>query len=189
MRFTLKRSLREPSCCSLLVVNGGAGLRRRSFFSMLRTAQSAFSSAATIFLDSSSLGTSVFSSPRPMKRASKAGGLPPARCASIVQYSFVSNALTSRSRSTIKRRATVWTRPADNAVQHAPCLLRIDEIAVNFARMPESFLYSFLGNFVEGDAVDRYSALFLLLAAAIDQLFGKVRRNGFAFTVRVRRQV
>ena len=36
-RFTLKRSLREESCCSLLVVNGGVALRRRSFFSTLRT--------------------------------------------------------------------------------------------------------------------------------------------------------
>jgi len=32
VRFTLKRSLREESCCSLLVVKGGVALRRRSFF-------------------------------------------------------------------------------------------------------------------------------------------------------------
>ena len=60
-RFTLKRSLRDASCWSLLVVNGGAALRRRSFFSMSRTAHSAFSSAAVIFSASSSLGIAVFS--------------------------------------------------------------------------------------------------------------------------------
>jgi len=52
----------------------GAALRRRSFFSMLRTDHSAFSRAEVIFLDSSSFGPRVFSSPRPIKRASKAGG-------------------------------------------------------------------------------------------------------------------
>ena len=56
VRFTLKRSLREESCCSLLVVNGGAALRRRSFLSTERTIQSAFSSAARIFSASSPFG-------------------------------------------------------------------------------------------------------------------------------------
>src|SRR5208282_3764463 len=53
--LTLKRSLREESCCSLLVVNGGVALRRRSFFSTERTTQSAFSSDRRIFSASSPL--------------------------------------------------------------------------------------------------------------------------------------
>ena len=113
VRFTLKRSLREESCCSLLVVNGGVALRRRSLRSTVRTSQSAFSSATRILSASSPFGISIFSSPLPRKRASKAGGLAAARCASMVQYSSFSNALISRSRSTISRRATVCTRPAD----------------------------------------------------------------------------
>src|ERR1035437_6174008 len=87
VRFTLKRSLREESCCSLLVVKGGAALRRRSFLSTDRTTQSPVSRAARIFSASSPLVTSTFSSPLPTKRASKAGGLLAARCASMVQYS------------------------------------------------------------------------------------------------------
>ena len=34
MRFTLKRSLRDDSCCSVEVINGGTGLR---FFSRVET--------------------------------------------------------------------------------------------------------------------------------------------------------
>src|ERR1700686_4411703 len=113
VRFTLKRSLRDESCCNLLVVNGGVALRRRSFFSAERTTQSAFSSAARICSACSPLVTSIFSSPLPRNRASNAGGLAAARLASIVQYSFFSKALMSRSRSTIKRSATVCTRPAE----------------------------------------------------------------------------
>ena len=56
----------------------------------------------------------IFSSPLPRNRASNAGGLLAARCASMVQYSFFSNALISRSRSTINRSATVCTRPAES---------------------------------------------------------------------------
>ena len=78
-RFTLKRSLREASCWNLLVVNGAAGLRRRSRVSTDATLQSAFSSAVLIFSASSPLGMGVFSSPMPMKRASNAGGFWPCR--------------------------------------------------------------------------------------------------------------
>ena len=113
-RFTLKRSLREASCWNLLVVKGAAGLRRRSRLSTERTDQSAFSSAALIFSASSPFVIGVFSSPMPINRASKAGGLAAARCASIVQYSSLTNALISRSRSTMSRSATVCTRPADS---------------------------------------------------------------------------
>src|ERR1035438_535932 len=106
-RFTLKRSLREASCWNLLVVNGAAGLRRRSRLSTERTLQSAPSAAALILAASSPFVMGVFSSPIPMNRAAKGGGLAACKWASIVQYSFLTNALMSRSRSTIRRRATV----------------------------------------------------------------------------------
>src|SRR5258706_4841541 len=93
VRLTLKRSFRDESCCSLLVVNGGVGLRRRSFFSAERTTQSACSSAARIFSASSPVVTSIFSSPLPRKRASNAGGFGPARLGAIVHDSFFLNAL------------------------------------------------------------------------------------------------
>ena len=47
VRRTLKPNWREASCCSLLVVKGAVGLRRRSFFSTFCTDHLAFSSAAT----------------------------------------------------------------------------------------------------------------------------------------------
>jgi hypothetical protein len=53
--------------------------------------------------------------------------------------------------------------------------------------MLEGFLHGFFGDLVEGHAVDRNPAFFLL--AAIDELFRQVRGNGFAFAVRVRRQI
>src|ERR1700761_6873402 len=37
VRFTLKTSCREASCCSLLVVNGAVALRRRSLRATART--------------------------------------------------------------------------------------------------------------------------------------------------------
>ena len=76
-------------------------------------AASARSSATLIFSASSPLVIGVFSSPMPTNRASKAGGFPAAKCASIVQYSSLTNALISRSRSTMSRKATVCTRPAE----------------------------------------------------------------------------
>src|SRR5881227_2873801 len=207
VRFTLKRSLRAESCCSLLVVNGGAALRRRSLRSTVRTSQSAFSTAARIFSASSPFGISIFSSPLPRKRASNAGGLLAARCASMVQYSFFSNALISRSRSTISRRATVCTRPADKprrtlsqqwrnliadeTIEHAPCLLRVHKIFVNISRVLESLLHGALGNLVKGHAADALGFFFPLLLGfgAVAQLVSQVSSDGFAFAVRVRRQI
>ena len=74
--------------------------------------------------------------------------------ASIVQYSRAVKAWISRSRSTTRRTATDWTRPADRpertlrhmqraervadqAVHDAPRLLRVHEVHVDVARMAE----------------------------------------------------
>src|SRR5439155_82640 len=123
VRLTLKRSLREESCCNLLVVNGGAAFRRRSFFSTLRTSQSAVSSAVRILVAASSFGTSIFSSPLPRKRASNAGGLGPARLASMVQYSFFSFLISLR-RQVLRRGAQRWPRlrgPGQARDKSYPC--------------------------------------------------------------------
>ncbi len=209
-RFTLKRSLREASCWNLLVVNGAAGLRRRSRFSTERTLQSAFSTAVLIFSASSPLVIGVFSSPMPTNRAAKLRRLRvPAGLASIVQYSSLTKALISRSRSTIRRRATVCTRPAemprrtlshkqrrnlvaDQAIEHAAGLLRVHQVAIDVARMEECLLHGALGDLVEGDAADdgsRRSCFLLAVDRVAAEFLGQVSGDGFAFAVRVRRQI
>ena len=91
-----------------------------------------------------------------------------ARRASIVQYSRAVNAVISRSRSTTSRTATDWTRPADRpprtlrdeqraqrvadqAVDDAARLLRVDEVHVDLARVRERLADRRLGDLVEGD--------------------------------------
>ena len=59
-----------------------------------------------------------FSSPIENSRATNADSSPlGASLASTVQYSLASNARISRSRSTISRRATLCTRPAESPVR------------------------------------------------------------------------
>ena len=100
------------------------------------------------------LASSVMSRASPSIRTSSAANVSPAavaRSASIVQYSRAVNARISRSRSTTSRTATDWTRPADRppldllaeeraqrvadeAVDDAARLLRVDEVHVDLAR-------------------------------------------------------
>ena len=82
------------------------------------------------------------------------------------------------------------------AVEHAPCLLRVDKIAVDIARMLESFLHSPLGDLVESYTSDALAFfiiliffLLLLFTRTVAKFFRKMRGNGFPFAVRVRRQV
>ena len=99
----------------------------------------------------------------------------------MVQYSFFSNALISRSRSTIRRSATVCTRPAERprrtlshkqrrnlvanqAVEHAAGLLRVDQVLIDIARMFKSFLHGALGDFIEGHALDARRVAILVLS-------------------------
>ena len=114
VRFTLKRNLRDASCCSVEVMNGGTGLRRFSRFATELTLNSESSTCATRFLADVSSATEMASSLRFMKRAPRMGGFLAFRFASIVQYSRLMKALISRSRSTMSRSATVCTRPADS---------------------------------------------------------------------------
>ena len=169
VRFTLKRSLREESCCSLLVVNGGVALRRRSLRSTVRTTQSAFSSAARIFSASSPLVTSIFSSPLPRKRASNAGGLEKIGVNRPVFFLFerldFAFALDDEAQRNRLHAAGGETSPnlvpeqrgnliAHEAIENAPGLLRIHEILVDVAGVLESFTDGALRDFVESDAAD-----------------------------------
>ena len=79
----------------------------------------------------------------------------------------------------------------DKAVQDAAGLLGIDEIPVDFAGMLESFQHGLLGDFVEGDAVDGLGLHFVAASAVgiAAKFFGEMGGNGFAFAVRIGRQV
>ena len=76
---------------------------------------------------------------------------------------------------------------ADNAVEHASRLLRIHQVLVDLPRMLESFLHRPLGDLIESDAMDRDAVrLLATLAAAIARQFlGEMRRDGFAFAIRI----
>src|SRR5204863_4279643 len=82
---------------------------------------------------------------------------------------------------------------ADDSVKHAPRLLRVDEIAVNVARLLECIQYGALGDFIEGHAADQWAAFLLLgflsVNAIATQFFRQVRSDGLAFAVRIRREI
>ena len=117
VRRAEKRSLREASCCSVEVVNGGGGLRRTSFFSRSRTAKPvARWACSTIRLASASLPSANLSSFSPFTPTSFAVMTSPlvvVKSASMVQYSRAVKPSISSSRSQIRRSATDCTRPAE----------------------------------------------------------------------------
>ena len=114
VRSVVKPSLRTASCCMVDVVNGAAGLRLRFFFSMAVTTASLPSSSFNTSACAASFGRSNCSSFAPLYWASLAVNLLRplwlSRC--TVQYSCASNARISFSRSQIRRRAGLCTRPA-----------------------------------------------------------------------------
>ena len=128
MRCALKPSLRDASCCSVEVVNGAAGLRRRCFLSTFATVSTPLAvsrircSAARTWGSFVNVNCSTFSPPKSASRAGNCvepglGSRVAAFCsasASIVQYSCALNAVISASRSTISRSAGLCTRPADS---------------------------------------------------------------------------
>ena len=114
VRFGLKPSLRLASCWSVEVVNGGAGER---FWVRVPTLVTLGWSASIAARWRSAVASSLTSSAAPSIRTTSAVNRSPAavaRSASIVQYSRAVKASISRSRSTTRRTATDWTRPADN---------------------------------------------------------------------------
>jgi hypothetical protein len=132
VRRTLKPSRPDASCCSLLVVYGAGAFRRRSFFSTDRTRHFARSKLRDRLIGRLLVRQRIRKKNllairiRPIRHAQRLAihanqlrrkRLPPAPAsssASTVQYSTGLNPLISLSRSTIKRSATVCTRPALN---------------------------------------------------------------------------
>jgi hypothetical protein len=113
--------------------------------------------------------------------------------ASTSQYSSGTNALISRSRSTTRRTATDWTRPADrpraifpqqwrdhvahHAIHKTARLLSVDTVNIQFARLFES-----LTNRILGDLVEHHAAIALFITA---DNFPQVPCDGFPFAVKV----
>ena len=94
-------------------MNGGAGLRRRSPRVTDSTTKRAPSSDAISARVPASSASAAFSPPTSLRVAVNSGGSFAASRACSDQYSTDTNAWISRSRSTISRTATDWTRPAD----------------------------------------------------------------------------
>ncbi len=68
-----------------------------------------------------------------------------------------------------------------HAIEETPCLLGIDAVDIQLARLGEGFLDGFLGDFVEHDA--------LVAAVVTADGFPQVPGNGLAFAVQVRREI
>jgi len=86
------------------------------------------------------------------------------------------------------------------AIKHAAGLLRVDQIAIDVARVLESGVDGALRDFVEGDTPDtgaiadvvgfRLGLLSLLfLTRVFAELVGEMGGDGFAFAIRIRREV
>jgi len=116
VRRAVKRSLRAASCWSLLVVKGGTGFRRFS----LRVTEATRKSPAGLQLRQDPVCLPLRADRGllalyPLELRRNSGGTPSVRASRAVmdQYSAGTKARTSRSRSTTRRRATDWTRPAE----------------------------------------------------------------------------
>jgi hypothetical protein len=123
VRRALKPSLRAASCCSVEVVNGGAGLRLRCLRSTFATVSVPWAACSIVRRTSSAdcaevtVNCSTFVPRYSVSRALNvcAACASPDFCASAstVQYSRGLNAAISSSRSQIIRSAGLCTRPAD----------------------------------------------------------------------------
>src|SRR3954452_6922573 len=112
-----KANLRAASCCRVDVVNGGGGFFEKGLVSTEETVNwpastTALAASASPLLPMVSRSIFVPSSctSRPVNDWPSASNV-----ALIDQYSWGLKTSISRSRSTISRSATDWTRPADLA--------------------------------------------------------------------------
>jgi hypothetical protein len=112
--LAVKWSLRLASCCSVEVMKGGAGFRRRSPRVTDFTVQTAPWRAAITARVAASSGRAAFSPRTSLRLAMKSGGFLPLSLACSDQYSTGTKAAISRSRSVRRRTATDCTRPADS---------------------------------------------------------------------------
>src|SRR3954451_6224249 len=112
-----KPSLRAASCCNVEVVNGGGGLREKGLVSTEDTEKRPASTTALAASASPLLPIVSRSIFLPSSCARRAVNCWPSASNVAVtdQYSCALNSSISRSRSTIRRKATDCTRPADFA--------------------------------------------------------------------------
>ena len=110
-----KPSFLAASCWMVLVVNGAPGRLFRRRCSTLVTTNGRARTASTTARASASLWSWGLWPSTLTSEASKVCPLP-SHSASMVQYSCDLKARISRSRSTIRRSATVCTRPAESPV-------------------------------------------------------------------------
>ena len=112
--LAVKPSRLAASCCSFEVMKGGGALRRRSLRLTSATVKGAFLSSSTSGFAISPLGNSAFCPSSLISLLRNCGGSAALRSASMLQYSTGTNLPISSSRSTTRRTATDWTRPADS---------------------------------------------------------------------------
>ncbi|MNS81158.1 hypothetical protein D3C72_1148620 [compost metagenome] len=117
VRWAVKPSLREASCCRVEVVKGGAGERLAGFFStdLMVKSPALMASRAAKAISSVGMSRRWMRLPACLTRRVVKGGLSATRSASTDQYSWALNFSISISRSTTMRRATDCTRPAERA--------------------------------------------------------------------------
>ena len=112
VRRELKPSFLAASCWMVLVVKGAAGFFLRCRFSTLVTTNGSFRTASTTACASAAECSCGLCPPILARAALKVCPLL-ASSASMLQYSCGVKAWISRSRSTTRRSATDWTRPAE----------------------------------------------------------------------------
>jgi len=117
VRWAVKPSLREASCCRVEVMNGGLGARLTGFFSteLMVKVPALIASRAAVAMASEVMSSRWTRLPACLTSRVVNGGLSAARSASTDQYSCALKASISSSRSTTIRRATDCTRPAERA--------------------------------------------------------------------------
>ena len=159
--FTVKRSLRAASCCSLLVVNGGTGLR---FFSLVTTdstmnvAPSRFSrmwSASSWFCHLSGLALDLG---QPALRTAAARGLRASRCNRPILFRLERQNLAFALDDQAQRNGLhaaggnsaadfVPQQRADliahQPIENAPRLLRVDDVLIDPAGIFDGGLIAF----------------------------------------------
>ena len=187
----------RAACCSLLVMKGGTAFFLRSFVATDATVHVAPRRSARTVSDSAWLVTLMFEPPRLSSFASNSGGTGPARRAVMFQVLFGDEALDlalavhgqlQRDRLHApgaeaaadlvpEQRADLV---ADEPIEHAPRLLRVDHLLVDDRRMLERGEHPLLG-----DLVEHQPANLLLVAAA--ELLRQVPADGLAFAVGVGR--
>ncbi len=175
-------------------MNGGAALRLRSLVATDETTNAAPSRSRSTSFDCSSSLILMFSSRCLTSLASNSGGdrTGERRKQVPVLLRHESRDLLLAIADQLQRHGLDAARAqtaadfvpeqgadlvADEAIEHAARLLRIDHLHVDLARMVHRFLHRLLGDLVEHEAVD------LLLLRA--ELFGEMPADGFAFAVRV----